>query len=423
MGFLSFLSPAITAASDVAGGYAQGQEKVKAQQLQQALLAQKQKRQDAIDALSKRNIESEIAHRGEHDDTGVTYQQDADGNIIALPTHLPNAGAAKPTAPIAAAPTPEGAPTGPALSPSPSAGPSASAIESASPPATPVTPAIGIKTGIKGVDPVARAVKIAQATKAIPTYSDLHPRDTYSATPGIDPATGKPTVYTLNTKTGKLASTGVGRPEPAGGNSLRGLGQGGVFGAGSGIGAVNEMQAANPNLKAYEKGFLVDGPDTPSQLGALDRFRQRLANDLATHGTITAATASEAERELAATNPDLVVYGRNLKQWIVADLNLSRSATDKRGALDMEVSGLSIPLSSMPASQRQAYVHQIWEARDARLSGLQTAANTAQVMLDRVTGKQADPTAGMSDADAWEHWRQQGLSAADATAKVHARKK
>jgi hypothetical protein len=150
------------------------------------------------------------------------------------------------------------------------------------------------------------------------------------------------------------------------------------------------MQAANPNLKAFEKGFLADDPKTQSQLNALDRFRQRLAGDLATHGLITAATASEAERELAQTNPDLVVYGRNLKQWIVSDLNLSRSATDKRGALDMEVSGLSIPLSSMPAAQRASYINQIWEARDARLSGLQTAANTAQVMLDRVTGKKAD---------------------------------
>jgi hypothetical protein len=183
------------------------------------------------------------------------------------------------------------------------------------------------------------------------------------------------------------------------------------------------MQAANPNLKAFEKGFIADGPQTASQLGALDRFRQRLANDLATHGLITDAESSEAERELAATNPELVVYGRNLKQWIVSDLNLSRNATDKRGALDMEVSGLSMPLSSMPLPQRQAYVHQIWEARDARLKGLQTAAQTAQVMLDRVTGKKADPTAGMDDAHAWEYWKKSGLTADQATAKVSSRKK
>ncbi len=34
----------------------------------------------------------------------------------------------------------------------------------------------------------------------------------FSAVPGIDPATGKPVVYTLNTRTGQMVSTGVGKP-------------------------------------------------------------------------------------------------------------------------------------------------------------------------------------------------------------------
>jgi hypothetical protein len=225
----------------------------------------------------------------------------------------------------------------------------------------------------------------------------------------------------LNTRTGLTEQIGGGKVTGGGaGGSLRGLGQGGVFGAGSGIGAVNEMSAANPHLKTFENGFLTDGPQTQSQLNALDRFRQRLAGDLATHGLITAATASEAERELAQTNPDLVVYGRNLKQWIVSDLNLSRSATDKRGALDMEVSGLSIPLSSMPAAQRADYIHQIWEARDARLAGLKTAAETAQVMLDRVIGKKADP-ALQNDADAWDFLVKNGATPEAATSTIQAR--
>jgi hypothetical protein len=200
-------------------------------------------------------------------------------------------------------------------------------------------------------------------------------------------------VSSFDTHTGGVTEGAVEAKAPAGGGaggSVRGLGQGGVFGAGSGLGAVKEMAAANPNLKKFEQGFLSDMPT--SDLGALDRFRQKLAGDLQTHGFISAGTATEAERELAAQNPALVVYGRNLKQWIVADLNLSRGATDERQRLDMAVSGLGVPLSSMPPAQRADYINQIWEARDARLAGLQTAAAAAQKMLDRVSGTTGTPS-------------------------------
>lgn len=41
--------------------------------------------------------------------------------------------------------------------------------------------------------------------------------DHFSAVPGIDPATGKPTVFTFNTKTGEMKSSGVAKPGAAGG--------------------------------------------------------------------------------------------------------------------------------------------------------------------------------------------------------------
>lgn len=52
----------------------------------------------------------------------------------------------------------------------------------------------------------------------------------------------------------------------------------------------------------------------------------------------------------------------------------------------------------------------------------QTAARIAKTK--EVTGAtKTDPTAGMSDADAWEHWKQTGLTSEQATAKVQSRKK
>ncbi len=195
------------------------------------------------------------------------------------------------------------------------------------------------------------------------------------------------------------------------GGTLRGLGQ--VFTAGSGIGSVHEMGKANANMKAFEKGFLSDVPT--SQLDAVDRFRQKLANEIQTHGVLSAATASEAERELAASNPDLAVYGRNLAQWIVGDLNVSKGGTDEKARRDEAVSGLKIPLSSMPLPQRVQYINQIWEGRDARYSGLETSAKTAQAILDRVSGSvgnDATPKLGSREA-AGAHLKAQGKTDAE----------
>lgn len=183
-----------------------------------------------------------------------------------------------------------------------------------------------------------------------------------------------------------LKVTGIGKPETGGlGGLTRGLGPGGVIGAGSGLASIEEMDKANPNMKKFEQGLLGNVPT--SQLGALDRFRSKLAEDIRTHGMISAATATEAERELALTNPALATYGRNLKQWVIGDLNTSRGATDERQRLDMAVSGLAIPLSSMSPADRATYLNQTWEGRDARLAGLKRGGAAASAILDRVAGQ------------------------------------
>ncbi len=161
------------------------------------------------------------------------------------------------------------------------------------------------------------------------------------------------------------------------------FGQGGPLGAASGLASIKEMHAAHANMQAFEKGLLGDIPTT--QLDALDRFRQRLASGLH-DGVFDAAKASEAERELAKTNPELVTYGRNLAQWIVGDMNLSRGGTDARARQDENVSGLSVPLSSMTPAQRATYIQQIWEGRMARTSGLDQAVPAVEAMLKRAAG-------------------------------------
>lgn len=234
-------------------------------------------------------------------------------------------------------------------------------------------------------------IKVSTANQEHQFAAD-HPAQSFTpvTTTGAD---GRQHVSTLNTKTGELKDTGAQAKEATtgGASMVRGLGPGGVIGAGSGVASVEEMKAANPNLKKFEQGFLNMGP---SELTALDRFRQKLAGDLQTHGFISAATAAEAERELAASNPALVQYGRNLKQWVVSDMNVSRGGTDERARMDQAVSGLSIPLSAMPVDQRADYLNQMWQAREARLKGLEKGAMAASAILERVYSGAGVPTGG-----------------------------
>ncbi len=200
---------------------------------------------------------------------------------------------------------------------------------------------------------------------------------------------GEQHVSTLDTHTGALKDTGAGAKEATGGAGTVRFGQGGPLGAASGLASIKEMHAAHTNMQAFEKGLLGDIPTT--QLDALDRFRQRLASGLH-DGVFDAAKASEAERELAKTNPELVTYGRNLSQWIVGDMNLSRGGTDARARQDENVSGLSVPLSSMTPAQRATYIQQIWEGRLARTSGLDQAVPAVEAMLRRAAGTHGTAT-------------------------------
>lgn len=196
-----------------------------------------------------------------------------------------------------------------------------------------------------------------------------------------------------------------------GGGGARGFGPGGVFGAGSALGSIEEMHKALPNLEKYEFNLLGEADGSPG-LKAFDVFRQKLLDAgrhaSGGHGAISTAISSAmqtgAEEELARINPELAEYGRNVAQWIVNDLNLTRSATDERGRWDQVASSVlgGLPLSSMPFANRRHYVQQIVAARRARLGGLDEVVPAARAMVKQVAGHggtAAPPTASGADPE------------------------
>lgn len=333
MSLASVLRGVATVGGAAIGGYGQDQSLKVKQLLEQAKLDQEAQRNAVMNRVALAGIDPDLQGRIAGSRAAATVQPDVDKAKLLSPIH-----------------TEEAVNTATKLSP--------------------------IKVD-EAVDTATRTAPITQANQAAGAEASAAAAERHAPPIAVSNKDGSQTLVTRQDAIGQQkAASGAG-----GMGGVRGLGPGGVFGAGSGLGSVKEMQAANPNLKKFEEGFL----NNTSDLTALDRFRSKLASDLATHGFISAATASEAERELAAHNPDLAVYGRNLKQWVVSDMNLSRGGTDERARMDQAVSGLSVPLSSMPLDQRQTFLNQMWEARDARLDGLVQSATAAKAILDRVS--------------------------------------
>jgi hypothetical protein len=193
-------------------------------------------------------------------------------------------------------------------------------------------------------------------------------------------------------------------PAPAsaqeGAGGARGFGTGGVFGAASGLGSIKEMHAAHPNLAKFEVGLLSEEPNSPT-LKYFDNYRAGILN-AAKHASggygsignaISGFINSGAAEEMARMNPALGEYMRNMAQWIVSDLNLTRNASDERGRMDQIASSvLALPLSSMPIANRVHYVHQVIQGRQARLSGLDRVVPAAESMLDRLGRKRQEMT-------------------------------
>ncbi len=152
---------------------------------------------------------------------------------------------------------------------------------------------------------------------------------------------------------------------------------------GSGIGSVEEMGAVLPDLEEFERGAIKAAATNPQSATAWDTFRQKIITDAQhNHGLFSAAKAALAADDLAKTNPDLALYGRNVAAWIVSDLNLSKGATDERGRMDIIASSiLGFPLSAMASKKGEQLVEQLQRSRRARYGGLKVGADKARSMM------------------------------------------
>lgn len=192
-------------------------------------------------------------------------------------------------------------------------------------------------------------------------------------------------------------------PPKAPGATTPRFGQGGPFGAASGLGSLEEMHAIRPALENYETKLLAEPEGSPG-LKLFDQWRLGVMNAAQHAGNGHGAIATSvnnfmrtgAAEEMARMNPELAEYWRGMAQWIVADLNLTRSASDERGRMDQIASSvLAFPMSSMPFHNRRNYVRAVIAGRRARLKGLDQVKPGIENMLRQIGGQQ--PPFGQPD--------------------------
>lgn len=179
----------------------------------------------------------------------------------------------------------------------------------------------------------------------------------------------------------------------AGGNT-RALGAGGIFGAGSALGSVEEMRTIRPRMEHFELGLLAAQPDDPG-IKLFDVYRQNIL-DAANHASgghgaiaqaVSNATRTFAADERVRQNPQLLRYAKDVARWIVSDLNLSRNASDERGRMDVIASSvLGDPVSDMDFGQRRQYIQDVISTRRSRMRGLERAAPAAERTLENIAG-------------------------------------
>lgn len=156
----------------------------------------------------------------------------------------------------------------------------------------PLTAADAVRLAAEKADAAARA----RARYAQPKAGAV---GHYSAVPGVDPATGRPTVYRLNSLTGEVSSSGVERPAPSGA-------------AGSAAGqltqarmqtAAQQAASADADMSAYEDKVLRG----EAAFTSTDAY---LAKQMLHGGP---GTSTMAEASLNRKNPDLAAYVRGAK--------------------------------------------------------------------------------------------------------------
>lgn len=348
MSFMDGLSAGITGATDVASGYEGGQ--VKAQQLiAQRLMQQREmEHKNILEKLMAGRLDVSQQNANTNKTfklNGIDYKTDNDGNLLALPKVGGGSTNAQPTEA-----NPTTSVTALADAGLPGAGSSAAvgAPSASSPPVGPgpsrVGPGASVVPGVKmatKADPVSTAIAIANATKGIPTYADLHPKETdrYTAVPGVDPDTGKPTVYTMNSRTGEMKSSGVGKPVAAGNAQT----------APQMAAARANMESAMKTMDDYEAKLRVHpeiyGP-TEATLGALSSSPTAMT---AQHPWDIPMSygANKASQHLQASNPELARYLTAKKFVAEAVLNTHKRPNQTQYEIEQELGGVGPVPSNM----------------------------------------------------------------------------
>lgn len=189
--------------------------------------------------------------------------------------------------------------------------------------------------------------------------------------------------------------------------NVRGFGQGGPFGAASGLGSVNEMEVTIPAMEEIEQRM---GPGGQIPNTGWDQFRRMLIEGgKANAGFLDRATAAAAVANLATVNPELADYGALVANWVVADLNLTRGSTDERGRQDIISSSvLLMPTGNMSREAWQRHIGILARNRRARFEGLARARPGVEAMLEnlgRMGNRGATPPAPPAPASPVAQWK------------------
>jgi hypothetical protein len=430
MSFMGSLSSYITPAVQAAGGIEQGKAIAKQQQVAQALLAAKEKRQSALDVLNARNINSEIDAREKPkggaliSQAGDIYERMPDGSY--QKANIKDAPGAPPAMPMAGAPpaaapplpsSPSNGPTSPSMAPAAAPSPFGdvgAGSSSATPKFGPRPPHDPNSPESLKADSIRSAINAKNQTKFGP--------------PGFSPVvitdpTGAQHVAAFGTKTGQINDTGVNAKAATGG----------------GIGSLSPsaLQAmydqashADAEMRAYENDYRAGKV-------SVNAGSQTLGAGAGAHSTGIGAILSGAEA--AGSNAVLGVTDKRYQTYLAAQKRfgnimgnlMSKRYSEYQGTLDTQLAGLATQDAIPTLDLKQSYRSDLLKNRPPR-TGVAPTAQTGGPSGDiNLSGKAqqvraakaGDPTAGMADADAWEYWKSAGLTPAQATAKVQSRKK
>lgn len=192
-----------------------------------------------------------------------------------------------------------------------------------------------------------------------------------------------------------------------------------------------QAQMLGTRLDAQGRQIVERGDQTRQTAATKHGFdMEKQAAALASHMAVAKLRASlSTDPSAMKPNQRISLLGK------LADTYVSAANGDPDHAVEMAENDPTLSSFGTNAKQLQSFIAGSvgkWQRGELntnlRTQGqtFESPEQTSQRIADTkkvVAGQGADPTAGMSDADAWEHWKQTGLTSEQATAKVHSRKK